>query len=241
MARSKDRALGSAMFGARLDTGELHPSRQRLINRISVDPWAFVTATDPLTGIPLVWTRNEKNRAIGKDPFPAKDYLWWLFYWLRTEPVVIIPKSRQMIITTGMLVLTLWEVMFLPSWRAILSKVTEDDAEELIENKVRFTYRELPEWLRAARTLSPAPLGRATCAETGGYILAAAQNVADREARGGTANRLIIDEAAYQDQTRLIVEAGQPMTQHLNLVSSPNTSYPGGRFMKSLCFDESGE
>lgn len=235
--KQASRSLGSALFGSKLDTDDLHPSRQKLLNQMARDPWTFVTAVDPITQEPIVWTRNEKSSR-GEDPFPNKDYLQWLFYYLRTEPVVIVPKSRQMIITTGMLVLTLWEIMFLQSWRAILSKVTEDDAEELIENKVRYTYRKLPDWLRKSRRLTPSPLGRATCLETGGYILAAAQNVADREARGGTANRLIIDEAAYQDFTRQIVEAGQPMTQHLVLVSSPNSSYPGGRFMRSICFDD---
>lgn len=231
------RALGSALFGSRIDSRDLHPSRQKLLIQIAKDPWTFVTAVDPITDRPIVWTRNEKS-ARGEDPFPAKEYLQWLFYYLRTEPVVVVPKSRQMIVTTGILTLMLWEIMFLSSWRSILSKVTEDDAEELLENKVRYTYRALPEWLRKSRRVTQTPLGKATCLETNGYILAAAQNIADREARGGTANRLFIDEAAYQDQTRQIVEAGQPMTKHLVLVSSPNASYPGGRFMKKICFDD---
>lgn len=230
-------AIGGAMFGARVDRSDLHPARQRLLNAISKDPWTFVTAVDPLTNVPLVWTRNEKSPR-GSDPFPQKEHLQLYFQALRSEPVVITPKSRQMIITTGTLVLSLWEIMFEPSWRVILSKVTEADAEELLENKVRFTYEHLPDWLKKIRRIPDKPKGKAMCRETSGYILAAAQNAADREMRGGTSNRVIVDEAAYQDFCQSIVEAGQPMTKHLVLISSANASYPGGRFMRKIIYDE---
>jgi len=196
-----------------------------------------MTAEDPLTHEPLVWTRNENSKR-GRDPFPSLDYLKLYVELLRKEPVLLVPKSRQMVISTATLVLCLWEIMFEFSWRTILSKVTEEDAEELLENKVRFTYRALPEWLRAKRRVPDRPKGRAVCTDTASYIMAAAQNVADREARGGTGNRLVIDEACYQDFSRQIVEAGQPMTKHLVLISSPNVSFPGGRFMRKLVFSE---
>ena len=229
--------LGGAMFGARVARADLHPDRQRLLNQISRDPWTFLLSEDPLTKEPLVWTRNENSKR-GKDPFPDKEYLKLYIETLRREPVTLTPKSRQMIISTATLCLSLWEIMFEQSWRTILSKVTEEDAEELLENKVRFTYRKLPLWLRGQRTIPDRPKGKAVCLETSSYILAAAQNVADREARGGTGNRLIIDEAAYQDFTQKIVEAGQPMTQFLVLVTTPNVSYPGGRYVRRLIFDE---
>lgn len=237
MSKASESAVGHALFGSRHARAELHPDRQKLLNHIGRNPWNFVTAEDPITKEPLVWTRNENSKR-GKDPFPHKDYLHTLFDMLRAEPVLLIPKSRQMIISTGCLVLCLWEIMFEQSWRTILSKVTEEDAEELLDNKVRFTYERLPAWLKAAKTIPVQPKGKATCKQTASYILAAAQNVADRECRGGTANRVIIDEACYQDHTRTIVEAGQPMTQRMVLVSSPNVSYPGGRFMRKIVFDE---
>jgi len=237
MTASKDRIVGGAIFGSRVSTGELHPSRQLLLSRIARDPWAFMTGVDPITEIPLVWTRNEKS-STGKDPFPHKDYLRLYTQALQTEPVLFVPKSRQMIISTCTLTLALWEILFNPSWRTILSKVTEDEAEELLENKVRYTYRHLPEWIRTRRRIDDKPKGKAECKDTASYILAAAQNAADRECRGGTANRVIVDEACYQDYTRSIVEAGGPMTQRLVLISSPNISYPGGRFMRAAIYDE---
>lgn len=229
--------MGSAIVGRR-SSSFLHPERQKLLNRISRDPWEMLVGVDPLTDRPLTWTRNEKSPE-GKDPFPDKEYLKKYIRALQTYEMLFVPKSRQMIISTATLVLTLWEIMFKPSWRAILSKVTEDEAEELIENKVRFTYRELPQWLRDTRTIKDQPAGKALCKETSSYILAAAQNVADRECRGGTANRLIVDEACYQDYTKSIVEAGGPMTDRMVLISTPNVSYPGGRFMRAAIYDES--
>lgn len=234
---STAKTIGSALFGSRIDKGDLHPDRQRLFNEISRDHWKFMTAVDPLTKEPLVWTRNERSPR-GRDPFPNKEYLRLYVAALEREPVLFVPKSRQMIISTTTLVLCLSEILFKHSWRTILSKVTESEAEELLENKVRFTYRHLPEWLRKMRRIAEKPKGRAMCQETGSYILAAAQNAADREMRGGTANRVVVDEAAYQDQTQSIVEAGQPMTDRLVIISTPNVSYPGGRFVRAMIYDE---
>lgn len=243
MTLKRAKVVGAAMFGSRVARADLHPSRQALFNRISKDPWAFMTAVDPLTNVPLVWTRNERSDR-GKDPFPDKDYLR-LYVEALTIPlqpddrdVLWVPKSRQMIISTATLVVCLWEILFGFSWRTILSKVTEDEAEELLENKVRFTYKQLPEWLRSIRRIPEKPKGRAECLDTSSYILAAAQNAADRECRGGTANRVVVDEACYQDYTKSIVEAGGPMTNRLVLISTPNFAYPGGRFMRAAVHDE---
>ena len=232
------KALGGILFGqTNILTDVIEPSRQRLFHQISQHPWTFMTARDPITDIPLVWTRNE-NSERGRDPFPKKQYLEHYVDSLIKEPVLIVPKSRQMIISTCTLVVCLWEIMFRPSWRAILSKVTEDEAEELLENKVRYTYKHLPEWLRRMRRIEPRPKGKALCKETNSYILAAAQNAANRECRGGTANRLVVDEACYQDQFQEICEAGQPMTKHFNAISTPNVSYSGGVFMRGVVYDE---
>jgi hypothetical protein len=231
------RVLGGAVFGARLARADLHPERQKLLNKISRDPWEFLMSEDPITREPLVWTRNE-NSPRGRDPFPDKEYLRLYINELRSEPVLFVPKSRQMMVSTATLVLCLWETLFEQSWRAILSKVVQEDAEELLENKVRFTYRLLPEWLRGLRRVSDRPKSKVECAETASYILAAAQNVADREARGGTANRVVIDEACYQDFTQRIFEACQPMTQRLVVITTPNVSYPGGRFVRKMIFSE---
>ena len=238
LRKNNMRALCGIMFGeSESSHAVVHPERQKLCYHMKEHPWNFMTAVDPLTSEPLVWTRNE-NSERGRDPFPAKEYLRHYVEALVTEHVLLVPKSRQMIISTCTLVVCLWEIMFKASWRAILSKVTEDEAEELLENKVRYTYKHLPEWLRGMRSIEPRPKGKALCKETNSYILAAAQNAANRECRGGTANRLVVDEACYQDQFQEITEAGQPMTQHFNAISTPNVSYPGGLFMRQICYDE---
>jgi len=233
------KALGGILFGkSNVNSTVVHPERQKLFYKIKEDPWVFMTAKDPLTDEPLVWTRNENNLETGKDSFPHLEYLKHYVAALIQEPVLLVPKSRQMIISTATLVVCLWEILFRPSWRTILSKVTEDEAEELLENKVRYTYKHLPEWLRDMRHIEPRPKGKALCKETNSYILAAAQNAANRECRGGTANRLVVDEGCYQDMLQEITEAGQPMTQHFNIISTPNVSYPGGLFMRKIIYDE---
>ena len=115
------RALGGIMFGeSEASHAVVHPERQKLFSHIKEHPWNFMTAVDRLTSEPLVWTRNE-NSERGRDPFPAKEYLRHYVEALVTEHVLLVPKSRLMIISTCTLVVCLWEIMFKASWRAILS------------------------------------------------------------------------------------------------------------------------
>ena len=239
MPTKKQDVLGPILFGRqdKIST-ELPLKIQQCINHIEKHPWNMMTAVDPLTDRPLIWTRHEKNKEIGTDPFPNKPYLKYLVNDIVEEAVLLVPKSRQMIVTTTALIVCLWEIMFRQSQRIILSKVTEDEAIELLENKVRFTYRAMPGWLREYRKVEPLPRDNCRVKKNNSYIIAAAQNAADRECRGGTATRLIVDEACYQDKLQDIISAGQPMTDHVMMMSTPNAGYPGGRFMKAVIYDE---
>ena len=231
----KQSSLGSMFSGIRLNEGKLEPERQILLNRMERGTaWDFLSATDPLTGVPIVWTRDENNEA-GEAAFPAYlEYLNDFTSILDFADIALVEKSRQMIVTTTILCVYLYRVLFRKSQRILLSKVIQENAEELLENKIRYTYRRLPDWLKAKKLCKERPKHMFKCSDTQSYISAVSMNVAEREARGGTATDVFIDEGAYQDNFKAIWDASLPMAKRLCSVTTPNIATLGGRAFYNL-------
>lgn len=240
------KSAAMAMFGVSDSAkGGKTPAQQQLIHHMSQHPWNFLSAQDPETGKAIIRTKDEIAGAIR--PYPlVKKYLRNLVDSLVQDSydetgavdVLIIHKSRQMIVTTTCMLVCLWELLFRAAQRIILSKVTEDDAKEILRDKVRAPWANMPDWVRRELPLDLKPEGRATAGSTGSYLLCSAENAAERECRGGTASRLVVDEAAFQDRSRDIFEAGVPMARRITLITTPLAGSPGGRFVKELVYDE---
>lgn len=241
MRDTEARKLGRIFAGQQAPERTTGPGA--MLNWLSQDPWNWLTGRDPATARPLVWTKDER---MGKlRPFPTdKPYLREVLNEMRrsnddnTCRVLLIQKSRQMIVTTLEMLLSLWEICTLPAQRIVLSKVTEDDAIEILNDKMRLPWSQMPDWLKTAWPLTLKPRYRAECPVTGSYALCAAETAARSELRGGTASKVIVDEAAYQALCRDIVEAGLPMARRIDLITTPIINSPGGRFFKAMAFDE---
>jgi hypothetical protein len=219
---------------------EIH--RRESVRHWADHPWNFLSGTNPDTGKPLLWTRDEKeeDERLSVKPFPSeKDYLRAFVGELDSwRGGLFVPKSRQMIISTTCCCVILHDMMFHQARRNILSKVTEKGAQELLRDKVRFPWKQLPLWLRQERPLTPRPQGMAACTSTSSYLLAVSENAAAGECRGGSAGIVLLDEACFQDNTPEIFEAAKPMAQRIWVVSSPQIGSRGGRWMKAQVFDE---
>ena len=197
-----------------------------------------MTGIDPLTNDPLVWTRDEKDKLEPVKRFPAeKEYLFWVVDGLMRERLVIIQKSRQMFASSLICLYMLWECLFVDARRWLLSKVTEDDAKEILRDKIRYPYSQLPGWFREMYPASDTPEARIDFGHTASYIEAVAENVANREARGGTGS-VFVDEAAYQREYSKIWQAALPMAAQIVVVSTPEVGNPGARFLRRQCYDE---
>lgn len=223
-------AMGNQKL-ATFDPNALEHERQMFLERAAIHPWNYVTGNDPLTGRQLVWTKDEKDRKNPVKPFPRKAYLRALFDIMLEFDFVIVEKCRQMIISTTCCQFITWESSFTEARRWLISRTIEKDSKEMLRDKVRFPWSQTPQWYQLARPMTKKPSHTAVMETTDSYIQAVSENVANRTARGGSASGFLLDEAAFQDNSRDIVVAAAPMTARILMVSTPSLR-PGGRFMK---------
>jgi hypothetical protein len=194
---------------------------------------------DPLTNQPIYWTQDERDDRLPIKPFPAhQEYVFHTVDWLFRYGLIFIHKSRQMYVSTLTLAYIMWHCMFVDARRWLISKVTEDEAKELLRDKIRFPYLHLPEWFKELYPATDKPEDRMVFGATRSRILAVAENAAVRELRGGTASGLLVDEMAFQREAPQMWTAAQPMAARIIGVSTPNIGNPGARFMKKMVFEE---
>jgi len=185
-------------------------------------------------GEPIYWTKDEKDKVTPVKPFPLKwEFLYHFVDILHTEDVVIVQKSRQQYITTVSLGVMFWDCLFTEARRWLISKITEEDAIELLRDKIRFPYGRLPLWFRKLYPATDTPSNRMDFLGTESYIRAVAENAAIGDMRGGTASGVLVDEAAFQRAYKEIWGAAMPMAARLWAVSTPNIGNPGARWMKA--------
>lgn len=242
--RPGDRLL-SSLFGVKDKSREerqIAEVRAALLD-LWRDPVAWLNGIDPTTtemvvdgktlhfpaGRPLIWTADEKDKAAPIKPFPTiseKPYLYELAWELINNRIVMVDKARQMLITTLCLLLLDHRGKFETARRFLVSRTKEDDATELLRDKIRKVHKRLPQWVQDALPMSDTPATRIEYLGTGSYIRAVSQNVAFSEARGGTASGMLIDEAAFQDLLGEILAASLPMAGQVWMIT---TAYRGNR------------
>jgi hypothetical protein len=215
---------------ARRDDDALKQGRAELLQLWEGDPWEWLTGRD-LDGRPIIWTRDEKDDAAPVKPFPTdKPYLKRLVYDLYdSEAPVFVDKSRQMMVSTTVMLLADWYCKFREARNVLVSKQKEAEAEKLIREKLRHAHGKLPEWVQAALPISRTPANRVDYPGSGSVLHGVAQNFAVSEARGTTASLVIVDEAAYQDATGDIIDAVASMSSRLWLVTTPLRFSKGGK------------
>lgn len=111
----------------------------RELVRCSRDPWYFI--------FNYVYTLH---KTAGTQPYPKFDYLRDLVDDFNKDRLILILKSRQMIITWTAVSFALWEALFKPGDVLFISK-RETEAIELI-SRTKFIYDHLPVWLRPKMT-----------------------------------------------------------------------------------------
>ena len=146
---------------------ELARERTQLLLHWGKHPWYYLTAVDPTTttielngktlyypqGRPLIWTTDERDDDVPVKPFPIdKPHLRELcLVLIDSAPerrVVLIDKSRQMMVTTLCCLLLMWLCRFRPSRRCLISKTKESDSIEVARDKIRAPYYRLPQWVQ---------------------------------------------------------------------------------------------
>lgn len=189
-------------------------------------------------GRPLCWTQVEESDDGAFQPWPSLKK-WPHLKWLLDEihdpgfQGVIGDKARRLMFTTLVLRYFDWWCRFRSGAKFLWSKITEDQAIEQLEEKIRTPHRLLPEWVRQRLPLTMSPLNKVRYPHTGSVIRAVAQTAASGECRGGGATGVGIDEAAFQEYSPDILAAAREMARKWFVFSTPEVKGRGAKLMKT--------
>lgn len=212
------------------------------------DPWAYLTGRDVPTeetrvrypyGKPIIWTVDELDDENPVKPFPEQNlYLKEITgELLGNYRFVFIDKVRQMYISTLCCLLLDWYCAFNEEREVIVSKVKEEAAAKLINDKIRTVYNRKPGWLQAAMPITHQPKNIITYKDTQSTITAVAQNFGLSDARGITASLVLVDEAAYQAYFPQIYQAVMPMASKMWAVTTANIGNEGAKMFREMVFE----
>ncbi len=203
------------------------------------DCWTFLTGVWPLPRHvaekgsqeprPIVWTNDPHENQIR--PFPAEfEYLRYalvepITQWPRGAegrdlPPMVVDKPRQEFVTTGILLILEWEILFLEAVMWLVAKNKREESQDLIVEKMRFAHERLPAFLQRARPINRKPAGRFGCKVTGSVAKAVGRNFGQSEAKGSTAD-VLIDEGPLLPNLEPSVEAAQAMARRTIVVGTP--------------------
>lgn len=203
---------------------------QKALEHFSKRPVNFLLGSDPFTGEPIWKTQDEHDEKSPYKGLPNKAYIRSMFDIYQNERIILVEKSRQMIVSTLTCAYIAWECLFVPGRLWLISKTKESDAIALIRDKIRGPWSRLPDWLKQKCPASLGPQNEVSFSQSGSRILGVTENVARSSGRGMTASGFFLDEAAFQDQCREIWAAVMPMAKKLIAVTTPSL-LPGGIFL----------
>lgn len=211
--------------------------RRELLREWSRDPWKFLTGRDT-NGKAIILTKDEGDADHPYKPFPAKQHLFRLTRDLFGEQkVVLVDKSRQLMISTLCCLLILHHILFRKGRACFVSKQKKELAEMLLRDKLVGPYERLPEWVRLALPLEITK-SQMIATRTDSRVNAVAQNAAVGEFRGNRASIVMIDEAAFQEQFPLMVGAAREMCDRMWAVTTANSGNPGAERFLELAREE---
>jgi phage FluMu gp28-like protein len=195
---------------------------QLLLVKLRDDPKLF------LYNFCYTFDPQDKNEPIKK--FPHKAYMDKIIDFLLKERLVLICKSRQMMLTWLIVLFNLWDAMFHVGRQIFFVSKKEDDANHLVR-RAEFAFEHLPPYLRIKKISKYCYLG---FPQMYSEIHGMSQN-ADA-LRMYTASTVFFDEMAFQPYARDAYQAIRPTIEAGGKfigVSTPN----GKNFFYNLLFD----
>ena len=103
----------------------------------------------------FVWTLDEHDTVNPIKRLPMdKQYLQDLAHLFLTEPLLLLEKSRQMLVTWIGMAYCLWTAMFHDGKRVFVQSKKEGDANNLVD-RCKFIYNHLPKYMTNAYLVNP--------------------------------------------------------------------------------------
>ena len=229
--------------------------RLALMEIWSRNNWAYLTGRDlpdperdpdwvASGGRPIYWTVDERDDANPIKPFPyivEPENFLYLKHTL-TEMwgpwrIVLLDKARQVYATTLACGAIDWYGSFHDEREIFVSRVKEESAIKMINDRIRTPHSRKPRWLQDLIEMSQVPMNVITYGRTGSTVTGVAQNFAEADARGPTASLIMVDEAAYQSYFPQIYQAVLPMTSRLWAITTANIGNPGAALFRDLIME----
>ena len=184
---------------------------------------------DGLFWLRYVTTRDEADPANSTKPFPLHlDYLRDLWGVFNDKPLVVVAKSRQMLVSWVVAAFCVWTARSKPHQAVFWQAQKAEDAVSMVcapegaqMARCQFIEAHLPAWMRVA--VKPVE-GRLVYPN--GSVIQALAGGADK-IRGKTASVVVLDEFAHMMEQQQIYTSVAPLVQKgakLIIVSTPNGS-----------------
>lgn len=180
-----------------------------------------------------VWTLDPHDKVSPIKKFPAKEYIRILVGLWETEPLLMIEKSRQMMMTWLMCSLSVHEAQFNEGRHIFVQSKKEDDANTLVE-RCKFIYHQQPDFLKHESTDEvycklkfPGIHSKIVGIPQGGDQI-----------RMHTATIIFSDEIAFQPEAEDAFAAAKPCIEGGGSFVGVSTANPG--FFADIC-QEKGE
>lgn len=191
------------------------------IKRWRESPWDFIHD--------CCLTRDEADNGAVKH-FPDKDYLRRICDLAEKEPLLLIPKSRRMMMTWCCLAIILWEAMFKENQVIFVqSKKFDDSCYLLGPDRLMFMYENLPHDRHAFPKLTKkisSDKGYSVLNFSNGTRFMAVAEGPD-QLRQYTASRVYCTEMAFWDSAELTWIALRPVIQGGGKILIDSSANPG--------------
>ena len=219
---------------------QLTPAREEALAKWAENSWTFYTAVDPDDGeTPIIRTIDQRDKRNPIKAFPKHlDYLHLIDELLDAEQYLACEKSSQMFVSSIILLKSLHHGAFKQAWKILLSKHKEEEASQLLDEKIRKVWLLMPDWVRVALPLTLRPKNKITWPKTGSSILGLPENAAAADARGQTYNTGLIDECCWQDELQAILTAMLPRAGQVVFWSTPAPGGEGERVFREYLKDD---
>ena len=135
---------------------QLTPAREEALAKWEQSSWAFFTAVDPDDDVtPIIRTIDQRDKRTPIKAFPkALEYLRLIDALLDHEQYLACEKSSQMFVSSIILLKQFHRGAFKQAWKVLLSKHKEEEASQLLDEKIRKVWLLMPDWVRVALPLT---------------------------------------------------------------------------------------
>lgn len=196
----------------------------------------YLLPQDPTIFLNYVWTVDEHDYVTPIKRFPGPEthkYLWKLAQIWHESPLIVVAKSRQMLMTWLFLSLYLWDAAYHTGRRIIFQSLKEEHAKDILL-KAKGVLQRIPKSIRPRHHYRGT---RLRFYEHDSEIMAVAQG--EEQVRSYMASGIFADEAQNQDKFEASYVAAKPTILGGGRYTVIGTAAPG--FFEQLWADRLDE